>query len=194
MSRPELDTRSGRYQALLPYVVVLALSLFLLWKIAHMAFSPRGDRPGPDVWPRAILCLLAATCVVRIGVLLTRKRQASPADASETLASQDVLAGEDGTRAPAQRFPMLLALGIALTIAYIGLLGTLGFFCATVLYMASLIRTGRYRRWSVIIVVSLLGSLAFMFVFMKVVYLSLPLGRPPFDEVSLLLMKAMGIR
>ena len=93
-----------------------------------------------------------------------------------------------------QRYPMLLALGIALTIAYIGLLGTLGFFCATVLYIGSLVRTGRYRRWNVIAAVSLLGSLAFMFVFMKVVYLSLPLGRPPFDEVSLWLMKLMGIR
>jgi putative tricarboxylic transport membrane protein len=38
------------------------------------------------------------------------------------------------------------------------------------------------------------GALAFMFVFMKVVYLSLPIGRPPFAEVSLALMQLMGIR
>jgi putative tricarboxylic transport membrane protein len=63
-----------------------------------------------------------------------------------------------------------------------------------VLYIAALIRSGRYRRWPVIAVVSVVGALAFMFVFMKVVYLSLPIGRPPFDAVSLALMQLMGIR
>ena len=33
-----------------------------------------------------------------------------------------------------------------------------------------------------------------MFIFMKVVYLSLPIGIAPFDAVSLALMKLMGIR
>jgi hypothetical protein len=42
--------------------------------------------------------------------------------------------------------------------------------------------------------VSLLGTLAMMFFFMKVVYVSLPLGRAPFMQVTLFLMQAMGIR
>jgi putative tricarboxylic transport membrane protein len=33
-----------------------------------------------------------------------------------------------------------------------------------------------------------------MFIFMKVVYLSLPIGSAPFASVSLLLMRLMGIR
>jgi len=193
MSNAERDRASGRYRALLPYAVVLALSLVLLWKVVHMEFTPRGDRPGPEVWPRAILCLLAVTCIVRVAVLIRRTPETGATEEPEALASGNAQGLEDGAR-PTARFPMLLAVGIALTIAYIWLLGTLGFFSATVLYMGSLIRAGRYRRWSVIFAVSLLGSLAFMFVFMKVVYLSLPLGRPPFDEVSLSLMKAMRIR
>jgi len=84
--------------------------------------------------------------------------------------------------------------GIALTIGYVALLGTLGFFIDTVLYIAALTRAGRYRRWSVITAVSFGGALVFMFIFMKVVYLSLPIGRPPFASVSLLLMQWMGIR
>jgi putative tricarboxylic transport membrane protein len=39
-----------------------------------------------------------------------------------------------------------------------------------------------------------MGSLAFMFVFQKVVYLSLPIGQPPFAALSLALMRLMGIR
>ena len=45
-----------------------------------------------------------------------------------------------------------------------------------------------------IAVVALAGALAFMFVFMKIVYLSLPIGQPPFAAVSLALMQLMGIR
>jgi hypothetical protein len=89
---------------------------------------------------------------------------------------------------------VLLLIGIALTIAYVALLGTLGFFIDTALYIALLIRTGRYRRWPVIVTVAVVGALAFMAVFMRVVYLSLPIGSPPFSVVSLALMQAMGIR
>jgi putative tricarboxylic transport membrane protein len=53
---------------------------------------------------------------------------------------------------------------------------------------------GRYRRPGVILVTSLVGSLAFMFMFMKIVYVSLPLGVEPFSQVSFLLMRLMGIR
>ena len=42
--------------------------------------------------------------------------------------------------------------------------------------------------------VRLYATLAFMFVFMRVVYLSLPIGAPPFSVVSLQLMQWMGIR
>ena len=84
--------------------------------------------------------------------------------------------------------------GIALTIGYVALLGTLGFFIDTVLYIAALMWTGRYRRWPVIAAVAFAGALVFMFIFMKVVYLSLPIGSAPFATVSLLLMQLLGIR
>ena len=45
-----------------------------------------------------------------------------------------------------------------------------------------------------VLATSLVGSLLFMFMFMKVVYVSLPLGHEPFSQVSFLLMRLMGIR
>ena len=181
-----------RYRALLPYLLVLAAAAFLTWSALHFGYTPRGDRPGPDLWPRAVLALIVVTCIVRVVTLLRR-----PAD--EDHGMLDGVIGEalpegDREAAHAARFPWLLAIGIALTIAYVALLGTLGFFIDTVLYIAMLIRTGRYRRWPVIVTVAFAGALVFMFVFMKVVYLSLPIGRPPFSAVSLMLMQLMGIR
>jgi len=111
---------------------------------------------------------------------------------------QDVIADahtvDEPPPAPPRHYPALLATGIAMTIAYVALLGTLGFFLDTVLYIAALTRTGRYTRWPVIVAVAFGGALMFMFIFMKIVYLSLPIGSPPFASVSLLLMQLMGIR
>lgn len=183
---------NSHLRVLLPYLLVLAGAAFLFWNTLHFEFMPRGDRPGPDVWPRAILALMMVTCAARIATVWRRR----PGDDGGAL---DGLIGEapadtDPEAPPARRYPLLLATGIALTIAYVGLLGTLGFFTGTVLYIAALARTGRYRRWPVIVAVALGGALFFMFVFMKVVYLSLPLGRPPFEAISLALMQLLRIR
>jgi len=183
---------NARLRALLPYLLVLAGAAVLAWKAMHLGYAPRGDRPGPDVWPRAILALLSVTCVVRIVSLLARPTDTVAAGVLDQVIG-DALPDTE-REVPVQRFPLLLLTGIALTVAYVALLGTLGFFCDTVVYVAALIRTGRYRRWPVIVTVALVGALAFMFVFMKIVYLSLPIGVAPFATVSLALMQLLGIR
>ena len=182
----------SRYRILLPYLIVLVAAAALFWDALHFGFTPRGDRPGPDVWPRAIIVLVIITCAIRIVTLIRR-----PAG-EERGVLDEVIAGaapeSDRAAAPVRTYPLLLAAGIGLTIAYVALLGTLGFFVDTVLYIAVMIRAGRYRRWSVIATTAVGGALVFMFVFMKVVYLSLPLGTAPFIAVSLALMRWMGIR
>jgi putative tricarboxylic transport membrane protein len=183
-----------RYRALLPYVLVLGAAVALTWNALHFGFTPRGDRPGPDVWPRAILALIIVACAVRIVVVLRSRSGEDSGVLDDVIGDALPAADRVAAESPLPRFPWLLALGIGLTIAYVALLGTLGFFCDTVLYIAALIRTGRYRRWPVIAAVAIGGALVFMFVFMKVVYLSLPIGRPPFAAVSLALMQLMGIR
>jgi putative tricarboxylic transport membrane protein len=181
-----------RLRALLPYVLVLTGAALLYYSALHLGYTPHGDRPGPDVWPRAILALMAIACGVRIVAVARRPSDAPPAQPQPVPAAG--LPGDVRDDTPAQRYPMLLLTGIVLTIAYVALLGTLGFFIDTAIYIAALTRTGRYRRWPVIAAVALGGALVFMFVFMKVVYLSLPIGRPPFEAVSLFLMHVMGIR
>ena len=183
---------NARLRALAPYLLVLAGAAVLLWKTYHFGFTPRGDRPGPDVWPRAILLLAMLACVVRVVAVLRHPRNPDPVLIRDVM--DNALAEQERAAEAAQRYPWLLGIGIALTIAYVALLGTLGFAVDTALYLAAMIRTGRYRRWPVIATVAVAGSLAFMFVFMKIVYLSLPIGRPPFDAISIALMQLMGIR
>ncbi|MGE5172023.1 MAG: tripartite tricarboxylate transporter TctB family protein [Rudaea sp.] len=171
---------------------MLAAAVVLTWKAMHFGFTPRGDRPGPDVWPRAILALVVVTCLVRIVGVLRRPGDRDPVSLADVL--DNPVQAVEAEPVPTQRYPLLLGAGVVLTIAYVALLGTLGFFSDTVLYIAAMARAGRYRRWPVIVAVALTGALAFMFVFMKVVYLSLPLGVGPFETISLALMRLMGIR
>jgi putative tricarboxylic transport membrane protein len=144
------------------------------------------------VWPRAILLLLIVACVVRIVGVLRRPSADEPVMLQDVIA--DALPGDVQDDKPSPRYPALLLTGIALTSGSVALLGTLGFFVDTVLYIAALTVTGRYRRWPVIAAVAIAGALVFMFIFMKVVYLSLPIGSDPFATVSLLLMQLLGLR
>jgi putative tricarboxylic transport membrane protein len=185
-----------RLRAIAPYVVVLAIAAWLFDVALHFRFSPHAGSLGPGLWPRAILALTIIVCVARIGHGLFARQAAAGSATSDLL--HDVAAGipqaAETVAPPAPRYPLLLLVGIALTIAYVALLGTLGFALATFAYMAAMMAVGRYPRRGVIVVVALLGSLVLMFVFMKVVYLSLPIGVAPFESVSLALMKLMGIR
>jgi putative tricarboxylic transport membrane protein len=183
-----------RLRAIAPYVVVLAIAAWLFHVALNFPVSPRAGRLGPGLWPRAILVLVIIVCVSRIVYGLFARQQAADEGGllQEVAAGIPQAAGPDVTAAP--RYPLLLLLGVALTVGYVALLGVLGFALATFIYMAAMMVVGRYRRPGVILVVALAGSLALMFIFMKVVYLSLPIGIAPFDAVSLALMKLMAIR
>ena len=61
-------------------------------------------------------------------------------------------------------------------------------------WLAAFVAVGGYRRWAVIAACALGGSLAMVVVFMKVVYVSLPLGIGPFRLVSVGLLAALGVR
>lgn len=173
-----------------PYIVVQLAAMVLYQLAGRIEFPAAPGRIGPDFWPKSILVLLGLVCVYEIiknllvgetftaaGLLEKFMRDSGATEAEEKLRS----------------YPLLLAGGIVLTIIYVATIDKLGFFLATIAYLALFMVIGRYRRWGVIAVSSVLGSLALVFIFMKVVYVSLPLGVEPFSAVSLLLLRVMGV-
>ena len=177
-----------------PYVVVLLVTLFLFYEVSRLEFVAPGGRPGPDIWPSLVLLLSVLVCVYEIG----RRLFFLAADPT-TEAPGDVPAGgpaEDqaDVEADLPKYPSLVVAGVVMTAAYVALLGILGFFLCTTLFLAGFMLLGGYRRLVTIAVCSVAGGLIFMFTFMKIVYVSLPLGVEPFSRVSLALMGLMGIR
>ena len=169
---------------------------YLYFVAANIEYHHRAGTLGPDFWPKAILALILATCAYEIvrTLAIGSHRQASGMLQDIVEESVDQYGDAGTAELPGQTYPWRLAAGMALTAAYVWIVPTLGFFLATAPYLAAFITLGGYRRTAVTVAVSLLGTLAIMFFFMKLVYVSLPLGAEPFTQVTLLLMKLMGIR
>lgn len=174
-----------------PYFVVLLIAGFLYYRATQIDFAAPGGRIGPDVWPKAILLLAIATCVYEIA-----KNLLFAGGAREIGGVLESIAGSQPTAEEAQApsYPWRLAAGAALTIVYAVSIDNLGFFLCTAVFLAAFIRVGGYRRLGITVLLGVAGSLAFMFLFMKIVYVSLPLGTGIFERLSILLMHAMGIR
>ncbi|HSN21358.1 MAG TPA: tripartite tricarboxylate transporter TctB family protein [Usitatibacter sp.] len=174
----------ARLAELVPYAALLAGAAYLYHDAASFAGLGRPGQLGPDFWPKAVLILLMIVCGIEIV-----RRALAPAAAAVPAPE----AGPQPQAEEAQRHGHLLAGGIVLTILYVPGIAYLGFFLATALFLAAFMYVGRYRRARIVAAASVLGSLAFVFVFMKVVYVSLPLGAGPFRNLSAWIMAALGI-
>ncbi len=167
---------------------------YLYYVAARIQYQHRADTIGPDFWPKLILGLVIATCIYEVAKLRLIGGRRDVSGLLDEIVEESVQErGDAGPEAPAERRPLLLVAGIALTAAYVWTIQWLGFFLATAPYLAAFIALGGYRRWLVNAAISVLGALAMMFFFMKLVYVSLPLGQGPFAQVTFFLMRVMGI-
>ena len=173
-----------------PYIVLQIAAMYFYQLASSIEFPATPGRIGPDFWPKSILVLLGGICVYEIiKNLLIGETFTAAGLLEKFMKDSGATEGEENLRS----YPLLLAGGIILTIIYVVTIDKLGFFLATIVYLVLFTAIGRYRRWGVIAISSVLGSLGLMFIFMKVVYVSLPLGVEPFSAVSLWLLKTMGV-
>lgn len=187
---------TSRLARCIPYALVGAASVYLYYVATQFEFHRRGATLGPDFWPRLVLGLLIATCayeILRIA-LVGQRRELTGVLRDIVEDSARDYGGDGGAEPKGRPRPGMLVAGIALTALYVWVIQTVGFFLATAPYVAIFIAIGGYRRWGVNLVVSVAGTFAMMFFFMKVVYVSLPAGQEPFAQVTFWLMRVMGIR
>ena len=173
-----------------PYIILQLAAMYLYHLAGRIEFPATPGRIGPDFWPKSILVLLGLVCVYEIIKNLLVGESFTAAGLLEKLMKDSAEDEEEDLPS----YPLLLLGGMALTIGYVSTIAVFGFFLATSAYLALFMAIGRYRNWAVIAAASLLGSLLLMFIFMKLVYVSLPLGNEPFAAVSMMLLSVMGVR
>jgi putative tricarboxylic transport membrane protein len=176
-------------------VLVGVAAGYLYYVASGMEFAARPGTLGPDFWPKLILALIILACAYEVVKILVFRGGAQVEGVLGEIVDDVSVDPQVPLAMPeATRRPWLLLGGIGVTIAYVAFVQTLGFFTATIVYLASFIVIGGYRRWRVIAAVSLLGTLLMLFFFMKVVYVSLPLGTGVFQHITLFLMRILGVR
>jgi putative tricarboxylic transport membrane protein len=169
-----MNMLSQRVWMALPYALLLALAAWFYRLAGAIQYAHQGSNLGPDFWPRMALAAMMAICAVQAARILLLGRLDDPPPIGAELDDED----------EASRSNLLLAAGVALTVAYGASVTILGFLLATVLFMALFMYAGRYRAHLTIWLSSLLGSVLLVVLFQKVVYVSLPRGVPPFDRVT----------
>lgn len=172
-----------KIKRIIPYALVLLVSAYFYILAGRFGFDARPGSLGPDFWPKLFLGLTIVVCLYEI---------AKTALFHQSKELEDD-AGEEKAEAP-KRYPGLLIIGTVMTVAYVYFVSILGFILCTFLYLVLFMVVGRYRKVWVIAANSVIGTILFVVIFMKVVYVSLPLGQGPFQQLSLLVLKMLGVK
>ena len=161
---------------ILPEVVLVVVATYLFVLARNFEYEPQPGQLGPGFWPQ-LLCV--GVCAL---VRVAQKLRARPEPASDAAKAGEL----DHFRW--QR----LALALALVVGYVFGTVFLGYILATTLFFVAFVWLGGQRRWYVA-PLGLAVSLVFAFVFLKVVYVSLPSGIGVFDQLSVLLYRLIGV-
>ncbi len=174
----------------LPHGLMLLATVLLYWAATRIGAGTGGGGKGigPDAWPKAILVFMGLLCAWEIVKRLVLRSRAGARGLVEGLARAP---GE--SEAPAATRPGMLAWGVALVIGYVLAVPWLGFAVTTALFLAAFPWFGGLRRPALTAAIGLAGSVALVVIFMRVAYISLPLGEGPFRGLSLALLRLIGV-
>jgi putative tricarboxylic transport membrane protein len=168
----------------LPYVAGLVFVAVFFVLVVRIEYTPRAGHLGPTFWPMAALVLMALACLYEI-VRITL----GIASTAHGLADAYEEAGDDETE---PKYPRLLIGGIVLLLVFGFLVPILGFLLAGFLFLASFMYLGRYRSHIVIWVTSAVIIVLVALVFIRLAYVSLPRGMPPFDRFTDFMRLVLG--
>jgi putative tricarboxylic transport membrane protein len=183
---PPVKTWRERLLAASAYLIILAAAVFFYAMADRIRFDKEPGRIGPDLWPKIILVLTIIACLWRCMVAFIFDVGASAASAAVEHPA------EQGEIDEPEVYPLRVWAAIAGTLVYIWVLSIAGFFVSTFVFLFFIIFVAGYRRPLAVLLLAAAGSLFFMTIFVRVVYVSLPLGIPPFNAISIALLKLLG--
>ncbi|HTJ02337.1 MAG TPA: tripartite tricarboxylate transporter TctB family protein [Methylovirgula sp.] len=182
-----------RMKRIAPYVVLLLGTAWLYTVANNIRFISIPDQIGPDVWPKIVLTLLMVACVFAMIRKLFLKEDAGTDGHHQILAPGEAVDGDDAPSLHGEDHPSIVLAVLVATVIYLLVLEKGGFFLCTLFYTSVLMWCGGVRRLWLIGCLSLGITLFFTYTFMKIVFVALPTGIEPFSQVSLGVMRLLGI-
>ena len=159
-----------------PELVLAVVAAYLFVLARNFEYEPEAGQLGPGFWPQ-LLCAGIFVCAL---VRVAQKLRAEPVTGAAIAEEEDHFRWQR------------LALALALVVGYVFGTVFLGYILATTLFFVAFVWLGGQRHWYVV-PLGLAISLVFAFVFLKVVYISLPSGEGVFDQLSVLLYRLIGV-
>jgi hypothetical protein len=190
-----------RLRHVLPHFVMLLVSIGLYWAALQIDTSGTrgGQRIGPDFWPKAVIGFMGLLCLYEIVKRLVMHSSFTAAGLTEGLdqnpaSAQAEVAAATGEPAPEREYPAMLWAGGAIIVGYVVVVPWLGFFLTSMLFLAAFIWIGGFHRPLITLAVSAIGAFGLVVIFMRVAYISLPLGEGPFRSLSTALLSLIGVK
>ncbi|HET6598751.1 MAG TPA: tripartite tricarboxylate transporter TctB family protein [Burkholderiaceae bacterium] len=186
-----------RLRGVLPHTVMLLVSIGLYWAALQIDTSGTrgGQRIGPDFWPKVVIGFMGLLCLYEIVKRLVMRSSFTAAGLTKGLdhhPAQTEIAAAEPT--PEREYPAMLWTGGAVIVGYVVVVPWLGFFLASMLFLAAFIWIGGFHKPFIALIVSAVGAFGLLVIFMRVAYISLPLGEGPFRSLSTALLALIGVK
>lgn len=175
---------NGQKIAVLALAVIAGASLVLFINAGSIpAPGKMPNQIGPGLWPRYLLGILAVLCCVKIIQLLKSSVQKKEA---ETATRLDALPEADRDRRVLIA-AALMVFGLVFAIHFFG------FLISTLLFLLAFTYLGKWRKIKLLTVIALFGSVAINYLFLKIIYIPLPKGQYFFEDITVMVYRALGI-
>ena len=172
---------TNRVSAALPYGVLIIIAAALWHFAGHIDVASRPGELGPDFWPKVAIGLMGVVSLIElVRAIISPNHKEAHGLADQLEAAEPLVEAEDLQ----DRSLSLLLGGMAMCGAYGLALGIIGFPLSTFLFLAGFMYLGRFRKHGTIWAAAFIGTAVLSILFLKVVYVSLPRGIPPFDILT----------
>jgi putative tricarboxylic transport membrane protein len=182
-----IDRRRSPAELARELVVEIALlvgAVYVFFLAGTFEFQERQGQLGPGFWPRMAAIGLAAAVLVRIVQTIRERNQPIVHVKTEF----DEYEEEAGTT-----YWSSVGLAMALAVGYVISTMFLGYLFSTALFLTVFIWLGGQRKWYVPLV-AIAGTLVLTYLFIGVVYVSLPTGVGVFDAATVAIYNLLGIQ
>jgi putative tricarboxylic transport membrane protein len=169
---------------LLPEIGILLAAAYLFYVAGNFDYQERPGQLGPQFWPRMAAVGLSLAVLVRIVQTIRDRNRPIVRVKGEF---------DEYEQTDAELHWPSLWLALGLVVSYVASTMFLGYMISTALFLGLFIWLGGQRKWYVPLVAAG-GGLLFSFIFVGVVYVSLPTGVGIFDTITIAVYRLLGIQ
>jgi putative tricarboxylic transport membrane protein len=179
MNTEKSEARRPVLKPLLGPILIFLLAIYLYILAGSIDENPIPGQLGPAFWPRMILILLMASCVLKA--------------LESFLAFGKGVADLGFSSAPPEVNVPKLAAMIIMILGVVLCLDILGFPLANFLFLLLFMYIAGVRKIPTLVLVSLLGTIFLLYLFVLAVYLPLPKGEWFFSDLTIAIYRLLHI-